>query len=109
MIESQLLALIPADAEARGIATRISIIEGGSAADAILQAALRLDVDVVAMASHGRSGLGRLALGSTSEEVARRARFTEKDAINKVRPRGGDGRKARLIAPPRAHFPNRRV
>jgi nucleotide-binding universal stress UspA family protein len=43
-----------------------------AAADAILQAALRLDVDVVAMASHGRSGLARLALGSTSEEVARR-------------------------------------
>jgi nucleotide-binding universal stress UspA family protein len=71
VIESQLLSFIPPDAEARGIATRISIIEGRSAAEAILQAALRLDVDVLAMASHGRSGLGRLALGSTSEEVAR--------------------------------------
>jgi len=42
-------------------------------ASAILQAAERLDVDVIALASHGRSGLGRLVQGSVAEEVARRS------------------------------------
>jgi nucleotide-binding universal stress UspA family protein len=70
-VESKLRGQVPPEAAERGIGTRISVIEGQEAAGAILQAAQRLDVDVIALASHGRTGLGRLLLGSVAEEVAR--------------------------------------
>ncbi len=70
-IESKLRGQVPAEAAERGIGTRTSVLEGQEAAGAILQAAQRLDVDVIALASHGRTGLGRLLLGSVAEEVAR--------------------------------------
>jgi len=70
-VEVKLREQVPAEAAERGIGTRISVLEGQEAAAAILQAAQRLDVDVIALASHGRTGLGRLLLGSVAEEVAR--------------------------------------
>jgi nucleotide-binding universal stress UspA family protein len=73
-LESRLAALIPPEAEQCGIETHTSVIEGSLAADAIVKAAERLDVDLVAVGSHGRSGLGRVLLGSVAEEVARRSR-----------------------------------
>jgi nucleotide-binding universal stress UspA family protein len=72
-IESKLRALVPAEAAERGIATRISVLEGQFAAGAILAAAERLDVDAIALASHGRTGVGRMLLGSVAEEVARKS------------------------------------
>jgi nucleotide-binding universal stress UspA family protein len=72
-LEGELRALIPPDAERLGIATHVSIVEGGEAATAIGQAAARLNVDVICMGSHGRSGLGRALLGSVTAEVARHA------------------------------------
>jgi nucleotide-binding universal stress UspA family protein len=73
-LEARLRALIPADADATGIATRPSVVEGNLAPEAILQAAERLGVDLVVLASHGRAGIRRAILGSTAEEVARHAR-----------------------------------
>jgi nucleotide-binding universal stress UspA family protein len=73
VIESKLRAQVPPEAAERGIGTRISVLEGQEAAEAILQAAQCLDVDVSALASHGRTGLGRLLLGSMAEEVARKS------------------------------------
>ena len=73
MIESKLRALVPGEAAERGISTRVSVLEGPFAAEAILAAAERLDVDAIALASHGRSGVGRLVLGSVAEEVARKS------------------------------------
>ena len=70
-IESRLRALIPPDAAAFGITTSISVIDGRSAAEAILSATARLDVDLVAVGSHGRSGFKRALLGSVAEDVAR--------------------------------------
>jgi nucleotide-binding universal stress UspA family protein len=70
-IHQRLRALIPPEAEARGILTNTSVLEGASAAQAILAAALRLDVDLIALASHGRSGVKRALLGSVAEQVAR--------------------------------------
>ena len=52
---------------------RLGIIEARFAAEAILAAAERLDVDLIAVASHGRSGIMRALLGSVAEEVARRS------------------------------------
>jgi nucleotide-binding universal stress UspA family protein len=73
-LEEQLRALIPADAERFGITTHLSVIEGGQAATAIVQAAERLDVDAVSLGSHGRGGLARAVRGSVTDEVARHAR-----------------------------------
>lgn len=72
-IEARLRAEIPDEATEHGIATHVSVLEGRFAAEAILQAAKRLDVDAIALGSHGRSGLSRALLGSVAEEVARKA------------------------------------
>ena len=49
------------------------LIEAPFADQAILAAAERFDVDVLAVGSHGRSGLSRALLGSVAEQVARRS------------------------------------
>jgi len=49
------------------------LVEEGEAADAICRVADRLRVDVIIVGSHGRTGLGRLLLGSVSEHVVRHA------------------------------------
>lgn len=46
----------------------------GDPVDTILQAALEEKVDVVVMATHGRSGIARLFVGSVTEGVLRRSR-----------------------------------
>jgi nucleotide-binding universal stress UspA family protein len=46
----------------------------GVPADEILAACEAAGADLVAMATHGRSGIGRLVLGSVAEEVVRRSR-----------------------------------
>ena len=43
-------------------------------ADAIVDAAAELNADVIAIATHGRSGLGRMLMGSVAEEVIRIAK-----------------------------------
>jgi nucleotide-binding universal stress UspA family protein len=43
----------------------------GPAADAIVEAARYRDADLIVMSSHGRSGFGRLVLGSVAERVLR--------------------------------------
>jgi nucleotide-binding universal stress UspA family protein len=67
--EARLRALVPPEAEALGITTRVSVVEGRHAAEGILQAAERLDVDAVALAPHGRGRVGRALLGSVTERV----------------------------------------
>jgi nucleotide-binding universal stress UspA family protein len=70
-IEARLRALVPADAAALGIETHVTVIEGGAAGEAIVQAARRLGADAIAIASHGRSGLARTLMGSVAETVLR--------------------------------------
>lgn len=72
-IEERIRSLAPPEAAEHGIATYVSVVEGESVVGEILQAAERLDVDAIALASHGRTGLGRLLVGSVAEEVARRS------------------------------------
>jgi nucleotide-binding universal stress UspA family protein len=43
----------------------------GSAADKILEVGRRHGVDLIAMSTHGRSGIGRWLLGSVAEKVVR--------------------------------------
>ena len=72
-IEDALRALIPADAKQRGITTHVSVIDGGRAGDAIVQAAERLVVDAVVLASHGKGGALKSLLGSVSHDVVQRS------------------------------------
>jgi nucleotide-binding universal stress UspA family protein len=43
----------------------------GPAGEAILETARTRDIDLIVMSTHGRSGLGRLVLGSVAETVLR--------------------------------------
>jgi len=48
-------------------------VREGSAADRILDEAEESDVDLVVMGTHGRTGLDRILVGSTTERVLRRS------------------------------------
>ena len=50
-----------------------TVVESGHAAQVILQAAKSMGADLIAMSTHGRSGLSHLLLGSVTEEVLRRS------------------------------------
>jgi nucleotide-binding universal stress UspA family protein len=50
-----------------------SIIRVGVATSGIVEAAKHLDIDLVILATHGRSGLAHVLLGSTAERVVRHA------------------------------------
>ncbi len=43
----------------------------GNATDEIIRAADEIDADIIAMSSHGRSGIGRWAFGSVTDKVLR--------------------------------------
>ena len=52
-------------------ATTTTRVEGGHAAEEIIKAADDIDVDIIAMSTHGRSGLSRWAFGSVTDRVLR--------------------------------------
>ena len=70
---AELRALVPAEAERLGITTHVTVIDGGEAAWAILQAAERLLADSIVLGSHGGGRAFRALLGSGSEEVVRKS------------------------------------
>jgi nucleotide-binding universal stress UspA family protein len=70
-ITEELRGLIPPEASARGISTRLEVVTGRKVSEAICQAAERLSCDVVCLATHGRSGLSQAVLGSVAQEVLR--------------------------------------
>lgn len=49
-------------------------VSSGSTPETILDYAEGENVDLIAMTTHGRSGLSRLVVGSVAEEIVRRAR-----------------------------------
>ncbi|HEX3697944.1 MAG TPA: universal stress protein [Polyangia bacterium] len=73
-IEEQLRALVPSDADQLGITSHVTIVDGGHAAEAILQAAERLAVDALVLSSRGRGAASRAILGSVCQAVVRRSR-----------------------------------
>ena len=83
-LETRLRALVPPESEGLGITTRLTVIDGGAAAEAILQAAQRLGADAITLGSHGRSGLARTVMGSVAETVLRGS----DKPVFVVRPRG---------------------
>jgi len=50
-------------------------VSTGNAADEILKAADEINADLIAMSTHGRSGLRRLAFGSVTDKVLHGARI----------------------------------
>lgn len=55
----------------KGIKTQ-NIVLDGSVAQAILNASKQENADLIAMASHGRTGLSRVFYGSVAEDVLHR-------------------------------------
>jgi nucleotide-binding universal stress UspA family protein len=84
-LEASLRALVPPEAERLGITSHVTVVDGGTAATAILQAARRLGADAITLASHGRTGLARGLFGSVAEAVIRGA----DRPVFVVRPQGG--------------------
>lgn len=51
-----------------------SILREGDVADQVLQTAAEVHCDLIVMGTHGRSGVGRVLMGSAAEAVLRRSR-----------------------------------
>ena len=66
------LAPLAARLRGQGVAATCQV-RRGRPAEQILAAARESQVDLIAMATHGRTGLGRLLFGSVAEEVLRHA------------------------------------
>ena len=82
--EANLAAVVGQLVQAGISEDKISIdIAEGAAAQAITQAVERLECDLVVIATHGRSGLGRALLGSVADHVARN---TPSAAVLLIRP-----------------------
>ncbi|HEY9217162.1 MAG TPA: universal stress protein [Phenylobacterium sp.] len=60
-------------ADRLGVAAETAHIRDAQPADAIVDAAKSHNCSLIAMASHGRRGLGRLVLGSVTSEVLARS------------------------------------
>ena len=59
----------------RGLGVKVNtIVAIGNQADGILKAADEMDADIIAMSTHGRSGLRRWAFGSITDKVLRGAK-----------------------------------
>ena len=58
--------------KAQEIKVRAEVVEG-VAGDTIVEYAHRREMDLIAMSTHGRSGLRRLVYGSVADQVLRRA------------------------------------
>jgi nucleotide-binding universal stress UspA family protein len=71
------------------------IVEQGNASDLILSYAKTHDVELIVMGTHGRRGLDRLVLGSTTDRVMRRAScpvLVVSDASHNAMTTGPEGR-----------------
>lgn len=66
----QYLDRLAAELRDRGVRVR-TVVRRGDPVTEIASAARELEVDLVAMTTHGRSGLGRLLFGSVAEAVLR--------------------------------------
>ena len=65
----KLRALVPLEAEARGISSDVEVVQSRETANAINQAAERFGAHVICLGSHGRSGISKAVLGSVAHRV----------------------------------------
>jgi len=68
------LAPLAVELRRRGVHVK-TMVRRGAAAEEILKAAREMGADVIAMTTHGRSGLGRLLFGSVAETVLRESQI----------------------------------
>jgi nucleotide-binding universal stress UspA family protein len=59
--------------KSKGVTVK-TIVSTGNASEEILRAADQIKADLIAMSTHGRSGLRRLAFGSSTDKVLRGSR-----------------------------------
>ena len=86
----QNLAAVRATLEAAGAPKVTVVVAEGRPQDAIVEAAEQLGCDLVVMATHGRSGLGRVLLGSVADHVVRN---TANAAVLLIRPSEPDAKR----------------
>jgi nucleotide-binding universal stress UspA family protein len=72
-LADRLRQLVPRDAIARGIETRVEVIQEPDVPAAIRAAAERAGAQVICMGSHGRSGLSAALTGSVAHAVLKRS------------------------------------
>jgi len=65
----EVIRLLMAEANQAGVPFQGSLPQGQPADDGIIQAAIKNEVDLIVMGSHGRTGLKRLLMGSVTERV----------------------------------------
>jgi len=82
-IHAALHALVPRQSQPR--ATRVYALESNDPGQAICQAALRLDADLICLGTRGRSQLAQVFLGSVSKHVLAHA---ERPVLLAQKPRG---------------------
>jgi len=70
---AQLEALGRGAAGTRGVAYEVRVARAPHVADGILAEAERIDAGAICLATHSRSGLAQLMLGSAAQEVLHRA------------------------------------
>ena len=66
---NDLLAAAARKAEAAGIRARTVLVENSFPSDGIIATANEVGAELIVMGSHGRAGLGRLLLGSQTNNV----------------------------------------
>jgi nucleotide-binding universal stress UspA family protein len=68
-IAAKHLEIVKKECAAAGVSCAVYHVCSDFAADAIIKAAKKYKCDLVAMASHGRSGLSKLLIGSETQKV----------------------------------------
>lgn len=71
--EKELQALVPPEATLLGILTDVEVVEHSDPATGICVAAEKAGVDAICTATHGRSGLSKVLLGSVAQRVLARS------------------------------------
>jgi nucleotide-binding universal stress UspA family protein len=72
-LRQRLHQLVPRDGDAQGRKVQVEVLAGQDVASVLLQAAQRLDADVICLGTHGRSGPKSPVMGSVAREVTARA------------------------------------
>ena len=70
-VGGHLRRLVPAESLARGVRTEVRVVHDPNVTSQIVAEASRLGADVIVMGSHGRTGFGRVLLGSVATDVLR--------------------------------------
>lgn len=73
-VKEHLKRLVPQAADAQQVVTRMHVVHDVNPAGVIQRVAQELKADLVVMGTHGRTGLGRILMGSVATDVLRHSR-----------------------------------